>query len=258
MCRHAPVCRLLCCLGWLCLWSPGAAAQAESAARVMAERQARLLDEIALDFRATADVSGRRTMSPRVETALREVPRHEFVPADSEEQAYLNRPLIIGHGQTISQPFIVALMTELLDLEPGDRVLEIGTGSGYQAAVLARLADQVYTIEIVEPLGVAARERLARLGYGNVSVRIGDGNRGWPEAAPFDAIIVTAGGRVPPALLEQLGEGGRLVIPVDVAPGDQELRVYHKDASGEVSMTPSLPVRFVPLTGDNPPRPAAP
>src|SRR5690606_34040686 len=107
MCRHAPVCRLLCCLGWLCLWSAGAAAQAEPAARVMAERHARLLDEIALDFRATADVSGRRTMSPRVEAALREVPRHEFVPADSEEQAYLNRPLIIGHGQTISQPFIV-------------------------------------------------------------------------------------------------------------------------------------------------------
>ncbi len=240
-------------LGLSCLWAAAVATLAAPETSAMDDLQSRLLDEIALDFRATAEVTGRKAMSPAVAAALREVPRHEFVPPAAARQAYLNRPLVIGHGQTISQPFVVALMTELLDLQVADRVLEIGTGSGYQAAVLARLAAQVYTIEIVEPLGEAARERLARLGYRNVTVRVGDGNRGWPEAAPFDAIIVTAGGRLPPALLEQLAPGGRLVIPIEVQPGGQELRIYRKDASGAVSMERNLPVSFVPLTGDNDP-----
>ena len=162
---------------------------------------------------------------------MRKVPRHEFVPARWKRSAYEDRPLPIGHGQTISQPYIVAAMTELAALSEGDRVLEIGTGSGYQAAVLAELAAQVYTIEIVGPLAERAARTLESLGYASVRVRHGDGYRGWPEAAPFDAIVVTAAApRVPPALLEQLTVGGRLVIPV----GDayQELEVHTRTPSG--------------------------
>jgi len=211
----------------------------------------RMMKEIVDDFRATAYLTGRDRMRPEVKRAMEAVRRHEFVKTLRTEEAYLNRPLLIGHGQTISQPYIVALMTDFLDPESGDRVLEIGTGSGYQAAVLAEIVSEVYTIEIVEPLAAAAADRLERLGYDNVEVRTGDGNYGWPEAAPFDGIIVTAGGRLPPALVEQLKPGGRLVIPLNRGGGEQELILVTKDADGRISERSILPVRFVPLTGDN-------
>ena len=188
--------------------------------------------------------------SSRVLQALRAVPRHEFVPAGSRRWAYGNYPLPIGEGQTISQPYIVALMTQLLRLEPDDKVLEVGTGSGYQAAVLALLAREVYTIEIVEPLGKRAEQDLRRLGYRNVQVRIGDGYRGWPEAAPFDAIVVTAApDRIPRPLVEQLAVGGRLVIPVGPRFGVQELNVLTKTKKG-VFRESVIPVQFVPMVGE--------
>jgi protein-L-isoaspartate(D-aspartate) O-methyltransferase len=211
----------------------------------------RMIKEIAHDFRTTAHLTGRSHMQPAVEQALTAVRRHEFVSSASAEQAYLNRPLSIGHGQTISQPYIVAIMTDLLDLDAQSRVLEIGTGSGYQAAVLAEIAAAVFTIEIIEPLADAAAARLERLGYDNIEVRFGDGNYGWPEAAPFDGILVTAGGRLPPALVAQLKPGGRLVIPINQSNGGQELVLFSKDLEGKVTERSVLPVRFVPLTGDN-------
>ena len=214
-----------------------------------AQMRASMLEQIAADYRDTAEWTGLRAMSPRVRRALGTVPRESFVRDDDAVRAYVNRPLAIGHGQTISQPFIVALMTDLLAVPVGARVLEIGTGSGYQAAVLAELGAEVYTIEIVAALADAARERLARLGYAGVTVRTGDGNLGWPEQAPFDAIIVTAAGPLPPAVLDQLAPGGRLVIPLGSAAGDQQLTVVTRDADGTVHETPRLPVRFVPLTG---------
>lgn len=178
--------------------------------------------------------------------AMREVPRHLFVPEALRRSAYEDHPLPIGHGQTISQPYIVAAMTEMLDPKPADRVLEIGTGSGYQAAVLAKLVKHVYTMEIVEPLGRQAQERLAALGYRNVSVRIGDGYLGWPEEAPFDRILLTAAPPdVPPKLIEQLRPGGRLVAPVGT--GWQELVVIDKDARGNVRRRTEFPVMFVPM-----------
>jgi len=180
--------------------------------------------------------------------AMARVPRHRFVPADEAAQAYANHPQSIGHGQTISQPFIVALMTELLDLKGRERVLEVGTGSGYQAAVLAELAREVYTIERLAPLAREAAARLAREGYDSVRTRTGDGYAGWPEAAPFDAIMVTAGApEVPPALVEQLAPGGRLVIPVGAQRTGQALLLITKDAQGRVSRRSVLAVRFVPL-----------
>lgn len=209
----------------------------------------RLMNDIAHDFIATARMTGVREMSPAVAAAMASVPRHRFVPAGGQAAAYANRPLTIGHGQTISQPFIVALMTELAAVSPGDRVLEIGTGSGYQAAVLAALGARVYTIEIIEPLGRRAAGLLAELGYDTVEVRIGDGNAGWPEAAPFDAIVVTAGGDLPASLVDQLAVGGRLVIPLDTAWGEQELTLLEKQADGSVTQRGVLPVRFVPLVG---------
>ncbi len=178
------------------------------------------------------------------------VPRHEFVPAKLHAVAYQNRPLPIGHGQTISQPYIVALMTDLLDVDGDDVVLEVGTGSAYQAAVLAELADKVYTMEIVEPLANAAKDRLARLGYDNVETRFGDGYYGWPEKAPFDAVIVTAAANhIPPPLVEQLRPGGRLVIPVGERFAIQHLLLVHKLDDGRITVRQILPVRFVPLTG---------
>jgi protein-L-isoaspartate(D-aspartate) O-methyltransferase len=181
--------------------------------------------------------------------AMAAVPRHRFVPDGQVEQAYQNRPLPIGRGQTISQPYIVAFMTDLLKVRKGDRVLEVGTGSGYQAAVLASIAGKVYTIEIVKALADEARERLMRLGYANVEVRAGDGYAGWPEAAPFDAIMVTAGApHLPPALVEQLKPGGRMVIPVGPASAVQSLTLVEKRADGSVTQRDVLPVRFVPLT----------
>jgi protein-L-isoaspartate(D-aspartate) O-methyltransferase len=184
--------------------------------------------------------------------ALGQVPRHRFVPADQVRYAYENRPLPIGHGQTISQPFIVALMTDLLAVHPGDRVLEIGTGSGYQAAVLAQIGCEVYSIEIIEPLARTARERLRHLGYAGVQVRIADGYYGWEAQAPFDAIIVTAApDHIPPPLVRQLKPGGRLVIPVGSSFLTQHLMLVELQADGTVRNRQILPVRFVPFTGEH-------
>jgi protein-L-isoaspartate(D-aspartate) O-methyltransferase len=215
------------------------------------EQRAQLVAEIEADVRRTSDTTGRDRLAPAVIAAMRKVPRHEFVPLAVRAGAYLNRPLPIGDGQTISQPYIVALMTDLADLDPDARVLEIGTGSGYQAAVLAEIAREVYTIEIIETLGQRAAETLARLGYDDVRVKVGDGYAGWPEAAPFDAIIVTAAPeQVPEPLIRQLREGGRLVVPVGPEGVVQSLRVLTKDAAGNVSSTDVLSVRFVPFTRD--------
>jgi protein-L-isoaspartate(D-aspartate) O-methyltransferase len=215
-----------------------------------APTRAKMLDEIAAMAQRTAAETGRAAFSSRVMDALAKVQRHRFVAEGDARDAYLNRPLAIGNGQTISQPYIVALMTDLLDTKPGDKVLEIGTGSGYQAAVLAELAQTVYTIEIVEPLGRLAAQRLAEAGYRNVVTRIGDGYQGWREAAPFDAIMVTAAAReVPPALIGQLKPGGRLVIPVGLPASHQELLVITPSAGGATQTRRVLAVRFVPLTG---------
>lgn len=183
---------------------------------------------------------------PGVLKAMREVERHLFVPESLRRSAYEDHPLPIGHGQTISQPYIVAAMTEMLDPRPADRVLEIGTGSGYQAAVLSRLVRHVYTIELVEPLGQQAQALLAKLGFKNVTVHIGDGYEGWPGEAPFDKILLTAAPPdVPPKLIEQLKPGGRLVAPVGT--GWQELVVIDKDARGGVRRRTEFPVMFVPM-----------
>lgn len=188
-------------------------------------------------------------ISPRVLDALEKVPRHQFVPPTLGAFAYVNEPLPIGHGQTISQPLIVAMMTELAALDPGDRVLEVGTGSGYQAAVLATLADTVYSIEIIAPLAHESAARLKALGYANVTVREGDGYLGWPEYAPFDAIVVTAGAdHVPRPLIDQLAPGGRLVIPVGPHSESQELILIEKRRDGALVHRNLGPVRFVPLT----------
>jgi len=182
--------------------------------------------------------------------AMRNVPRHLFVPRRQHGRAYADHPLPIGHGQTISQPYIVAYMTELLELAPGDRALEVGTGSGYQAAVLSEITPYVYTIEIVQPLAEAAANRLETLGYRTIKVKHGDGYYGWPEREPFDAIIVTAAaGHVPPPLVEQLGAGGRMVIPVGGVFEVQRLVLVRKDENGDVHTRSLLPVRFVPMTG---------
>jgi protein-L-isoaspartate(D-aspartate) O-methyltransferase len=189
--------------------------------------------------------------NPRVLEALRAVPRHLFVPPGRRRGAYRDHPLPIGEGQTISQPTIVAMMTHLLEPEADDVMLEVGTGSGYQAAVLSRLVDHVYSMEIVEPLARQSARRLDDLGYDNVTVRHGDGYAGWPEHAPFDGIIVTAGAQhVPPPLVEQLKPGGRMVIPVGSSLGAQELKLIEKDDRGRVSTRIITPVRFVPLTRD--------
>ena len=193
-------------------------------------------------------IAGRGVRDPRVLAALRQVPRHRLVPEAERGVAYEDRPLPIGHGQTISQPYIVGFMTEALGISAGERVLEIGTGSGYQTAVLAELAAEVFSIEIVEPLAERARRDLAALGYENVNVRAGDGYRGWPEAAPFDAIILTAApDHVPEPLVAQLAEGGRLVAPVGA--GVQELVRIRRGADG-ITRESLLPVRFVPMTGE--------
>jgi protein-L-isoaspartate(D-aspartate) O-methyltransferase len=184
--------------------------------------------------------------------AMLKVPRHKFVPPASQREAYGDYPLPIGHGQTISQPYIVAAMTELLQLTPEDRVLEIGTGSGYHAAVIAEIAAEVFTIEIVEPLGISAAERLRELGYDNVHVKVGDGYLGWPEHAPFDAIIVTcAPENVPAPLVEQLKPGGRMCIPVGPM-GEQELYLLTRRPDGTLETRSVFPVRFVPLVRDTP------
>ena len=189
--------------------------------------------------------------SPATLRAMQAVARHHFVPASEQQQAYQNRPLPIGHGQTISQPFIVGLMTDLVAPAPGRRVLEIGTGSGYQAAILAAAGAEVHTIEIIEPLGTQAAERLASAGYDNVTTRIGDGYHGWAEHAPYDAIVVTAAAEhVPPPLVAQLAPGGRMVIPVGPPFQVQQLLQIDKAADGDITTRQLMPVRFVPLTGN--------
>jgi protein-L-isoaspartate(D-aspartate) O-methyltransferase len=216
-----------------------------------AAQRAALVARIEQDVQRTQSYTGRAQLDARVLEAIGKVPRHEFVPAAYRSSAYQNRPLPIGAGQTISQPYIVALMTDLAALDADSVVLEIGTGSGYQAAVLAEIGHQVYTIEIVEMLGERAAATLERLGYANVSVRIGDGYRGWPEYAPFDAIVVTAAPeQIPKPLIEQLKPGGKLVVPVGPKNGAQSLRVMEKNEAGELSTTDVLPVRFVPFTRD--------
>ncbi|MBU0621984.1 MAG: protein-L-isoaspartate(D-aspartate) O-methyltransferase [Gammaproteobacteria bacterium] len=199
-----------------------------------------------------AGLYGGVPISEAVLAVMAGVPRHRFVPVEDAYSAYGNFPLPIGHGQTISQPYIVALMTELLALDKRQTVLEVGTGSGYQAAVLAAMAGRVYSIEIVAPLAELAARRLAEAGYANVEVRCGDGSAGWPEHAPYDAIIVTAAAEyVPQALLDQLKPGGRLVIPVGGRYEVQQLQLIGKDSEGALHSRNIEPVRFVPLTGVN-------
>ncbi len=224
-------------------------AQHVSAQDAFAAAREKMLREIEADVRATARSTGRARLADNVTAALAKVPRHRFVPPEFAASAYDNRPLPIGEGQTISQPFIVALMTELAQPKKTDRVLEVGTGSGYQAAVLAECVERVYTIEIVPALGRRASALLKELGYANVDTRIGDGYRGWPDAAPFDAILVTAApDHVPQPLVDQLKPGGRLVIPVGSQFGGQDLLVIEKSADGRAVRRTALPVRFVPLT----------
>jgi protein-L-isoaspartate(D-aspartate) O-methyltransferase len=195
-----------------------------------------------------SQIKARGIKDSRVLSAMLKVERHLFVPKDLQSSAYADQPLPIGEGQTISQPYIVALMTELLELKGDEKVLEVGTGSGYQAAILAELAKEVYTIEIIEPLATSARNRLFGLGYQNVKVKAGDGYLGWPQAGPFDAVMVTAApDHIPKPLLDQLKEGGRLVLPVGTY--SQELKKVVK-RSGKIETTDVVPVVFVPMTGE--------
>jgi protein-L-isoaspartate(D-aspartate) O-methyltransferase len=218
----------------------GQESPAAAESRYLAQRLSMVKDQIAAE-----GIRDRVTLE-----AMRAVPRHEFVPAELRKVAYGDHPLPIGHGQTISQPYIVAYMTEVIRPFPGMRVLEVGTGSGYQAAVLAAIGCEVYTVEIFEALASSARERLQRLGYHNVDVRHGDGHFGSPAQAPFDAILVTAAaGYIPPALVEQLKPGGRMVIPVGSVYGVQNLILIEKAAANDVRTRNLLPVRFVPLLG---------
>lgn len=221
-----------------------------AAADDFASQRRQMTQEITAFVRETRAETGKQALDERVMSAMGQVPRHAFVSADQVTLAYRNRPLPIGYGQTISQPYIVALMTDLARVEPGHTVLEVGTGSGYQAAVMARLAGAVYTIEIIEPLGLQARQRLQALGYDNVQVRLGDGYYGWKEHAPYDAILVTAAAsHIPPPLIRQLKVGGRMVIPVGAPFMIQQLMLVEKNADGTVSTRQVLPVAFVPLTG---------
>ena len=234
----------------LCLMSPF------SLSRVMAQdfstMQQEMLRQIKQDTYLTRSATGIHELSDAVINAMSNVQRHHFVSQPYREYSYENRPLPIGHEQTISQPFIVALMTELLSPKASDRVLEVGTGSGYQAAILATLVDKVYTIEIIPQLGKKAADRLSELGYNNVEVRVGDGYLGWPEQAPFDAIIVTAAApEIPQPLIDQLKKGGVLVMPVGGQNQPQQLVQLTKDIHGQVTQKIVLAVRFVPLTGDH-------
>ena len=217
-----------------------------------AQARQHLVEVIEQDVRATSLYLDKEALDPRVMIAMGKVPRHQFVPATQIPQAYTNRPLPIGYGQTISQPYIVALMSDLIKPQANDRVLEIGTGSGYQAAMLAELTGQVYSMEIIEALGKQAAERLSRLGYDNVTTRIGDGYYGWEEHAPFDAIVVTAAAsHVPPPLVAQLKPGGRMIIPVGSRFLTQQLVLIEKTSGGELITRQILPVKFVPLTGEH-------
>ena len=224
---------------WLVAWLLGCAPrQAPSEPRWESLRQEMVARQI----------EARGVRDSRVLAAMRSVPRHLFVPESLRSEAYGDSPLPIGDGQTISQPYIVALMTELARPESSDRALEIGTGSGYQAAVLAHLVREVYSVEILESLGNQAAARIRALGYDNINVRVGDGYAGWPEKAPFDLILITAAPeRVPPALLDQLAAGGRMVVPVGQEGGVQSLQLIRKHPDGSLEIKDVLPVRFVPL-----------
>lgn len=226
---------------------PARSANTDDGFQNQRENMIRLIED---DVRATSAFLKREALDERVLEAMASVPRHEFVPADLVDEAYRNRPLPIGYGQTISQPYIVAIMTDLLELEAGQKVLEIGTGSGYQAAVLAGLDTRVWSIEIIEALGKRAGSLLARLGYDMVELRIGDGYYGWAEEAPFDAIVVTAAAsHIPPPLVKQLAVGGKMIIPVGSRFSTQELILITRINPEEVVTRQILPVRFVPLTG---------
>ena len=236
---------LLLLLSLATLASPPARAEGDAAAE-----RSRMVEAIVVLAREDAAATGKPALDARVMAAMQRVPRHRFVPADQERFAYENRPLPIGYGQTISQPYIVALMTDLMRLAPMHVVLEIGTGSGYQAAILAELARTVCSIEIVQQLADSAEKRLRQQGYTAVHTKVGDGYYGWEECGPFDSIIVTAAvSHVPPSLIRQLKAGGRIVIPVGAPFLTQQLLVVEKNADGAVVTRQILPVSFVPLTG---------
>ena len=212
----------------------------------------RMLNEIEMEVHLTRHLIGKNSFDDRVMAAMKQVPRHEFLPADLRYCAYDNGPAPIGSGQTISQPYIVALMSDLLNTKPADIILEVGTGSGYQAAILSQLVQQVYSVEIIEQLAMQARKRLGELGYNNVEVRNADGYFGWPEYAPYDGVIVTAAApHIPQPLIDQLRTGARLVIPVGLPYRYQELMVVEKKANGEIETRKVLGVGFVPLTGEH-------
>jgi len=230
-------------IGLLTFFSHGAEAEP------WLEMRKEMIRDIEYNVTETAHYIGKGRLNSEVMASMGNTPRHEFVPDNLRKLAYANRPLPIGYQQTISQPYIVALMTNLLESDRDDVVLEVGTGSGYQAAILAPLVKKIFTIEIIEPLASAAKKRLKRLGYSNVEVKNADGFYGWPEQAPFDRIIVTAaGGQIPPPLLKQLSNGGRMVIPVGSPFTVQYLLLIEKDHAGEITTRHILPVRFVPLT----------
>jgi len=215
-----------------------------------AQQRLQMISDIEDEVQATAKYINKKSFNKSVMQVMRSVPRHEFVPANQRSQAYENRPVPIGYGQTISQPYIVALMTDLLQPQPEHKVLEIGTGSGYQAAILSELVAQVYSIEIIEPLGKSSTQLLARLGYDNIETRVADGYDGWSQHAPYDSIIVTAAiSHIPPPLVQQLKNGGRMVIPVGTRFQTQYLTLVEKDLSGTITTQQLLPVYFVPFTG---------
>jgi|LGOV01.1.fsa_nt_gb protein-L-isoaspartate(D-aspartate) O-methyltransferase len=214
------------------------------------KQREKLIEIIKQEVKNTSEYLGKDKLDKKVIDAINSVPRHKFVPFYSRLYAYKNRPLPIGHGQTISQPYIVAIMTNLLNLKQSDRVLEIGTGSGYQAAIAAQIVKEVYSIEVIESLGLEARKRLNQLGYNNIKTRIADGYYGWKEHAPYDAIIVTAAaGHIPPPLLKQLKPGGTMIIPVGDFMFVQKLILIQKDQKGDLTTRQIMSVRFVPLTG---------
>ena len=218
----------------------------------MRKKLKHMIRVIESEVQYTRNMIGKNALDSRVMTAMGEVPRDRFVPADMKAAAFDNGPLSIGHGQTISQPYIVALMTDMLKLEAHHQVLEIGTGSGYQAAILSLLCEKVYTVEFVKELSEAATLLLKKLGYHNIETRIGNGHEGWPEHAPYDGIIVTAAAtHIPEALIEQLKPGGVLVIPVGLPYSHQELMLVEKDLQGDTQVKNILGVAFVPLVGDS-------
>ncbi|MCA1440432.1 protein-L-isoaspartate(D-aspartate) O-methyltransferase [Ensifer sp. IC4062] len=232
------------------LASIAAVASTSAPAQDRAGERAAMIETIKSHARSAPSAVGRQGIDPAVLETMRKVPRHLFVPEEQRSAAYRDRPLPIGYGQTISQPFIVALMTDLINVGPGDVVLEVGTGSGYQAAVLSPRAAKVYSIEIIPELGKRAAARLAELRYGNVEVKVGDGYYGWPAHAPFDGILVTAAAsHIPPPLVEQLAKGGRMVVPVGAPFATQFLMLVEKRQDGSITTRQLLPVGFVPLRG---------